>query len=322
MLTGKPYRYLVHLAIWMALVTLYIFPQLRVNLNSTLATQWTVVRYIGYGFINFQLFYLLVFVALPLHGKKEHSKAIMAVTAVILAFCVIKYAVGLIFPDLVLQKAIAMIGVKKKYFSFFGYSRMALQTSLLVAFAAYAYYIFINWRTSDKNSRILEKAVADVSRQYERMHLSSQLLLRKLKALEDVLKVEDKRDKEGVECILQLSELLRYMLYDKSVQREKASLQKELYFYEVYLKLHNRLFPQQTITLQINGATAGFSIEPLLLQSATEQLLQKQSSPAPITVVLNIQPDMLALSLKNITPVRSLFHRYQGFKTPLYPEIA
>ncbi|MRG45104.1 hypothetical protein GFS24_08260 [Chitinophaga sp. SYP-B3965] len=309
MLNSKPYRYLVHLAIWMALVTLYIFPQLRVNLSSPIAIKWILVRYIGYGLINFQLFYLLAFVVLPLHGKK---KVITTVIGTILVFCLIKYAIGLIFPDQVLQRGIALIGFKKTYFSFFAYERMALQTSLLVAFAAYAYYVFINWRTSDKDSRLLEKEVADVSRQYERMHLSSQLLLRKLKALEDVLKVEEKRDKEGVECILQLSELLRYMLYDKSVQREKASLQKELHFYDVYLQLHNRLFPQQMITLQINGATAGFSIEPLLLQSATEQLLQQQSAPAPITVVLNIQRDELSLSLK----------KHKGFKTPLYPEIA
>ena len=307
MLSSRPYRYLVHLAIWMALVMLYISPQLRANFSSSFGMQWVWVRYIVYGFINFQLFYLLVFVVFPLKGKKT----VLAVIITLLAFCLIKYGVGLIFPDIILQKAIALIGVKKTYFSFFAYSRIALQTSLLVAFAAYAYYIFINWRSSDKGSRELEKAVADVSRQYERMHLSSQLLLRKLKALEDVLKVEEKRDQEGVECILQLSELLRYMLYDKSVQREKANLQRELHFYDIYLKLHNRLFPQQMISLQINGATAGLSIEPLLLQSATEQLLQQQSSPAPITVELNIQSDSLSLKAK-----------HKAFKTPLYPELA
>lgn len=307
MLSSKLYRYLVHLAIWMALVMLYISPQLRANFSSSFGMQWVLVRYIGYGFINFQLFYLLVFIVFPLKGKKP----ILAVIITLLAFCLIKYGAGLIFPDLVLQKAIALIGVKKTYFSFSAYSRIALQTSLFVTFAAYAYYIFINWRSSDKGSRELEKAVADVSRQYERMHLSSQLLLRKLKALEDVLKIEEKRDQEGVECILQLSELLRYMLYDKSVQREKASLQRELHFYDIYLKLHNRLFPQQMISLQINGATAGLSIEPLLLQSATEQILQQQSSPAPITVELNIQPDSLSLKAKHKT-----------FKTPLYPEVA
>ncbi|SIN70149.1 histidine kinase [Chitinophaga niabensis] len=307
MLSSKPYRYLVHLAIWMALVMLYISPQILANFSSSFGMQWVLVRYIVYGFINFQLFYLLVFVVFPLKGKKP----VVAVILTLLAFCLIKYGAGLIFPDLVLQKAIALIGVKKTYLSFSAYSRIALQTSLLVAFAAYAYYIFIHWRSSDKGSRELERSLADVSRQYERMHLSSQLLLRKLKALEDVLKVEEKRDQEGVECILQLSELLRYMLYDKSVQREKASLQKELHFYNIYLKLHNRLFPQQMISLQINGSTAGFSIEPLLLQSATEQLLQQQSSPAPFTVELHIQPDSLSLKATQ-----------KAFKTPLYPELA
>lgn len=307
MLSRRPYRYLVHLAIWMALVILYIFPHLRVSFSSSFGMQWILVRYIGYGFINFQLFYLLVFVILPMQRKK----AIAGVISVLFAFCLIKYAAGLLFPDQVLQKAIALIGVKKTYFSFFQYARIALQTSLLVAFAAYAYYIFINWRTSDKSSRQLEKDVADVSRQYERMHLSSQLLLRKLKALEDILKVEEKRDQEGAACILQLSELLRYMLYDRSVQREKASLQKELHFYDVYLQLHNRLFPQQMISLQINGTTTGLSIEPLLLQSATEQILQQQPAPAPVTVELNIQPGTLTLKAK-----------HKRFKTPLYAETA
>jgi len=305
MFSGKPYRYLVHLAIWMALVTLYIFPQLRVNLSSSFGLQWVLVRYIGYGFINFQLFYLLVFVVFPLKGRK----AILTTIAVVLAFCLIKYGAGLLFPDQVLQKAIALIGVQKSYFSFYAYSRIALQTSLLVTFAAYAYYIFINWHTSDKSSRELEKALADVSRQYERMHLSSQLLLHKLKALEDVLKVEEKRDKEGVECILQLSELLRYMLYDKSVQREKVNLQKEMHFYDLYLKLHNRLFPQQTISLQIDGSTERLSIEPLLLQYATEQILQQQN--VPVTLDLIIYHGSLLLKAK-----------HKAIKVPLYPGLA
>lgn len=321
-----PYRYFVHLAIWMALVTMYIYPALRVNWSSALGLKYTVVRYLLYGFINFQLFYLLVFAALPLHARKQHRKAVGMVIALILSFGLIKYGIGLFFPDQVLQKAIALIGLKKNYFTFLSYIRFTLQTGIAVAAVAYIYYIFLNWRSGDKESRLLQKAATEAFRQYERMQFSSMLLLRKLKALETMLQEEDKRDTEGVAAVLQLSELLRYMLYDKGVQQEKAPLEKELQFYGVYLQLHNRLFPQQTVQLHMEGSPEGLYIEPLLLQIATEKLLQEQVTAAAVTLRLQIAPGALALSLpargNHWQRMLSLLngHMMHRFKTPLYAE--
>ncbi len=322
-----PYRYFVHLAIWLALVMLYIYPSLRVNWSSALGIKWFVVRYILYGFINFHLFYLLVFTALPLHREKQHGKAITAAVALVLSFCLLKFGVGQLFRDEVLQKAIALIGIKKTYFTFFGYFRHTLQTGIAVCAVAYAYYIFLNWRNSDQQSRLLQKAATDAFRQYERMRFSSVLLLRKLRALETMLQNEEKRDKEGVAAILQLSDLLRYMLYDKAVQQEKAPLEKELQYYETYLRLHNQLFPRQTVQLRIEGNPQGLYIEPLLLQTATERLLQEQVTAAPVTLRLQIAPDNLAISLpgrsgqwKWLSSVLKGYHAMHRFKTPLYAE--
>lgn len=323
----KPYRYFVHLAIWMALVTLYIFPVLRMNWSSAFATRYFLIRYMLFGFINFHLFYLLVFSVMPLHGKKQHYKAIAGVIGLILSFCLIKYGVGNIFPDEVLQKAIALIGLKKTYFTFFGYFRTTLQTGIAVSAIAYAYYIFLNWRSSDQQSRQLQKAATDAFRQYERMRFSSVLLLRKLKALEHMLQDENKRDKEGVAAILQLSDLLRYMLYDKAAQQEKAPLDKELQYYETYLQLHNQLFPQQAVQLVIEGQPHGKYIEPLLLQTATEKLLQEQEFASPVTLRLQIAPDALALSLplrggqwQRLVAILKGYQVMNRFKTPLYAE--
>lgn len=323
-----PYRYFVHLAIWMALVTLYIFPVLRVNWSSVMGLRWTMVRYIGYGLINFHLFYLLVFYVLPLHAGKRHRRAILAVTGLLLFFFLVKYAVGrFLFPDEVLQGLIPLIGIKKTYYSFFTYFRITLQTGIAVAAVAYAYYIFLNWRSGDKESRRLQKEAHEAFRQYKRMQFSSTLLLRKLKALENMLHDENKRDGEGVAAILQLSELLRYMLYDKAAQQEKAPLERELQYYQVYLQLHNQLFPQQTVTIQTEGAPQGLYIEPLQLQAATEKLLQEQAVAAPVTLRLQIAPDKLALSLppkkgswQRLWAALKGYHAMHRFKTPLYAE--
>lgn len=321
-----PYRYLAHLAIWMALVTLYIFPVLRANWESTLGLRWTVIRYLGYGFINFHLFYLLVFTAMPLHAQKRHRRAVAAVTALVIAFCLVKYGIGHFFRDEVLQRGIALIGLPKTYFTFAGYFRLTLQTGIAVTAAAYAYYIFLGWRSGDKESRLLQKAAADALRQYERMQFSSTLLLHKLKALNTMLQQEDKRDGEGVAAILQLSELLRYMLYDKAAQQEKAPLEKELQYYHTYLQLHNRLFPHQQVQLHTEGAPQGLYIEPLLLQTATQKLLQEQATAAPVTLRLQIAPGALALSLPPRGAWQRLLSALKGyqvmyrFKTPLYAE--
>lgn len=330
MTAGKTYRYLVHLAVCMALVCLYFLPVLLANRTAPLALQWVLVRGLLFGFINFHLFYVLVFAILPQHALRAHVRAIIGVVLTVLFFCLLKYGVGLLFPEQVLRRGIPLIGLSPPYIPFFTYLRYTLQTGIAVTLAAYAYRIFLNWRYSDQESRGMEKAVMETSRQYERMAFSSQLLLRHLRALERVMEAEAERDRTGVPGILALSELLRYMLYDRAVQAGKAPLGRELHYYRTYLDLHNRLFPQQPVQLHIEGAVAGLSVEPLQLQTATEKLLQEQTAQAPVSIWLYISKDSLELSTHPKKPSAGLlprirngipgFRALQGFKTPLYVE--
>ena len=323
--TQKTYRYWIHLAVWMALVLLYAFPMLKGNISSPLGLRYTLVRFFIYGFINFHLFYLLTFVVYPLHARLGTARALLISFAVILGFCFLKYGAGHIWPDEVLQLAIAMIGAKKNYHSFWSYLRISLQTGILVGLAAYAYYVFLMWRTGDRQSRRLELEAAAAGKQFAQMQVSTGLLLRKLKAIKSLLETEEKREKEGAEAILQLSELLRYMLYDKGVKLDKAPLDRELYYFNIYLKLHNRLFPGQQVSLHMTGPTTGRYVTPLLLQTAAEKLLARSHNGLPVVLKLEIGDDELALS-SSARPsfLQRLAQWLQGtadmrrFKTPLY----
>lgn len=325
MTPAKTYRYWIHLAIWMALILLYIFPMLKGNINSPLGLRYTLSRYFLYGFLNFNLFYILAFVVLPLHARKGAGRTALIACTVILGACVIKYAVGHIFPDEILQLGIALIGLKKTYHTFWSYGRLSLQTGLLVGLAAYAYYVILMWRAGDRESRRLELEAAAAGKQFSQMQVSTGLLLRKLKAIKSLLENEEKREGEGAEAILQLSELLRYMLYDKGVKLDKAPLDRELYYFNIYLKLHNRLFPRQQVSLHMTGPASGRYVTPLLLQTAAEKLLARQHNGLPVVLRLDIGNDALELSsTAKTTFLQRLAHLLPGsgefrrFKTPLY----
>lgn len=319
------YRYWIHLAVWMALVLVYIFPMLRGNLHSPLGLRYTVTRYLVYGFLNFHLFYLLAFGVFPLHARERLARVALIALGVVLGFCGIKYAVAHLWPDEILQLGIALIGFKKTYHTFWSYLRLSLQTGILVGFAAYAYYVFLMWRAGDRQSRRLELEAAAAGKQFAQMQVSTGLLLRKLKAIKSLLENEEKRDGEGAEAILQLSELLRYMLYDKGVKLDKAPLDRELYYFNIYLKLHNRLFPRQQVRLHMTGPTTGRYVTPLLLQTAAERLLAAQDDGLPVVLRLDIGAHSLALSSSSRTSfLQRLAQRLPGaadlrrFKTPLY----
>ncbi|WP_341839666.1 histidine kinase [Chitinophaga caseinilytica] len=323
--TQKTYRYWIHLAVWMALVLLYIFPMLKGNISSPLGFRYTITRFIVYGFINFHLFYLLAFVVYPLHARLGNARAFLLAFGTVLAFCILKYGVGNIWPDQILQLGIAMIGFKKTYHTFWSYFRVTLQTGIMVGLAAYAYYVFLMWRTGDRQSRRLELEAAAAGKQFAQMQVSTGLLLRKLKAIKSLLENEEKREGEGAEAILQLSELLRYMLYDKGVKLDKAPLDRELYYFNIYLKLHNRLFPGQQVSLHMTGPTTGRYVTPLLLQTAAEKLLARSQTGLPVVLKLEIGADELALSSSAGTSLLQRLAQWlpgtadmRRFKTPLY----
>lgn len=294
--TSSFYRYLLHLATWMLLIGLYIFPVLQTNWNSTIVFRYMMVRYPLYGFINFHLFYILTFFILPLHGRQKHQSAITLAAGILFAFCLLKYALACLFPDEVLQRAFAMIGHAKRYDSFPQYFRFTFSTGMVVLAAAYGYYFFLQWRVRDKTGKQLETDTATALRQHTQMQHTSLMLLNKLSALEQILADEQKREHEGVEAILELSELLRYMLYDKNAHQERAPLERELYYFQLYLALHNRLHPQQFIDLEINQPSSAGFIPRLQLQLATEQLLQKQVARTNVPLQLRRHKHTLQLS--------------------------
>jgi len=316
----KPYRYFVHLAVCMAVILLYSFPQLKGGWPYPIAMKWTLVRLVLYGCINFHLFYLLVFGLLPRPVQyKQHWKVIIYTLAAIFLFSVIKYAVGyFFFPDQVLLRGIPFIGRPKIYMTFVEYAPETIKTGMGVALLAYGYRLLLQWRNTAPGDRLLATAATQAAIRYERMQDGSRQLLHYLQQLTPVLENEQTREKEGTKAILLLSDLLRYMLYDKALEKDKVSFKKELLNYERYLDLRRICHAHQPLTLRITGEPGGM-IEALRLQNTTEKYLQQLGdTPGGIMIALHIVEQSVALS---VSPVLTTVHISQH-KIKLYPEYA
>ncbi len=299
----EPYRYFIHAIIWMALVLLYCYPSLKGSFSNAYSLRYTWVRNILYGFINFNLFYLLVFYLLEKSVKqRKYLISTIAGLGAVIVFCLIKYEIGFLwFKDVILQKMMIIRAIKPArtglsapvtipYFTFAEYLRTTFRTGMGVALLALGYRLFLNSRHIDDSDMQLQSDVLAATRKYERMQSGSRLLLQHLQALTPVLEKEATRSEEGVQAILILSDLLRYMLYDKAAEEGKADLKKELYYFQHYIALRKYLYPKQQLILRVNGGEDGWKVEPLLLQASTEERLrdlQQYEGEIHVTVTVN-----------------------------------
>lgn len=283
----------------MALILLYAFPQIRVNWPSPFGVKWVLVQQVLYGFINFQLFYLLAFVWLPYTLK--HRRFLVAAGGAFLLvgfFAVIKYATGyFFFPDQVLLGLIPLSGVPKVYMTFGAYLPLTLKTGAGVALLAYGYYLFLQWRNTDPADRRLAAAAAEAHTRYERMNTGSRQLLYHLQLLTPVLEDERKREQEGTAAILLLSDLLRYMLYDKALENERVSVKKELTHFEKYVQLRALLITTPRLHLRVTGKEHPGFIIPLRLQQLTEESIAQFKAAGDITITVETGHRELTLLL-------------------------
>ncbi|WP_143159868.1 histidine kinase [Chitinophaga jiangningensis] len=302
----EPYRYLVHLAIVMALLLLYTYRQLPAAFTGAFAARWLFIRYYLYGFINFNLFYLLVFWLINQPVKQHrYARSITIALGAAVVFSLLKYAIGMLWGhDVIIQRMITIKPANggkppaEYLFSFWEYFRVAFKTSMGVVILAFAYRLFLDYRNEDP----LANQLAQVESNASRLSAGSQLLLLHLKALTPLLTDQVRRSEEGVQAILLISELLRYLLYDKETTQGATTLKKELYFLQQYLSLRACLYPDQTITLQVTGEEDGATAMPMQLLLQAEKLLrQRENCNGALQIAVNVENKMPVMRMYEVS---------------------
>jgi hypothetical protein len=124
-----------------------------------------------------------------------------------------------------------------------------------------------------------------------------------LNSLQTIYALSLEHAEETPRAILQLSDILKYTLYETDQARVK--LEKEIQMITDYVEMYRfRVDPQKVlITLEMEGETGNLFIAPMLLvpfvENAFKHGLRGGPEPATISIALTVQPGHLRFMVKN-----------------------
>jgi sensor histidine kinase YesM len=170
---------------------------------------------------------------------------------------------------------------------------------LLVMVLSWAEYIFVK----NKKNEIALANLLSLKRESELIHLKRQINPHFLfNALSNIYSIAYLQDKETPDKILQLSEMLRYAIYESDV--DKISLDKEVKYIEQYIDFQKfKIRKKQRINFTYEGVQSDVFIAPMLLIPFVENAVKhSQISIEPhawIKVKLSVMDNSIIFQIEN-----------------------
>jgi len=126
--------------------------------------------------------------------------------------------------------------------------------------------IFIEWKNNEDLRKIVETEKVNSELQFLKTQLNPHFLFNSLNA---IYSLSVKKSPDTPESIINLSELMRYMLYE--ADQDLVPISKEIEYIKNYVQLQRlRLSDSENVSLNISGEDRGKTIHPLLFISFIE----------------------------------------------------
>ena len=126
--------------------------------------------------------------------------------------------------------------------------------------------IFMEWKKNEDLRKIIETEKVNSELQFLKTQLNPHFLFNSLNA---IYSLSVKKSPDASEAIINLSELMRYMLYE--ADQDLVPLTKELDYIKNYVQLQRlRLSDSENVGLKISGEDRGKAIAPLIFISFIE----------------------------------------------------
>jgi two-component system LytT family sensor kinase len=313
-LAKKPMiSFIIH---WIAWNVLYFLTYLPTLLNSTrILWSYVLYNYLLVASINFILFYLVAFFLLPLIGIKQKRWIWLSIICLALAFafCYLKFRV----EDYRTAKIIssqrtnlpAWLNTRKLsqesigFFSyrFRSYLQVNIFSTLSIIFIAFAYRLLLSWYMQEKIRKDLENQKLQAELSYLKMQVNPHFLFNALNNIYS-LAVSEKGKKTG-DSIMKLSELLRYVLYEKEDAQNKVSLYNEIKHINSYIDLMKLRFDGDLyLNFSIEGDPNGKRIPPLLLFPLIENAAKHgilTEAAKPVDIEMKVTDHTFDFSIRN-----------------------
>ena len=301
---------------WIAWILLYLITYLPTLLNST-KIYWDYILYnhVFLGSINFFLFYLVAFYILPIIGIRLKKWVLLTVICIVFvfAFTYLKFRVEMYRMDqaTVAQRALYKgapsarkpIPESRGVFSY--RFRIYIQTNiyytLSIIFIAFAYRLLIAWYLQERLRRELEGQKMQAELSFLKLQVNPHFLFNALNNIYSLAVMENSRRTGN--SILKLSDLMRYMLYEKEDAENRVSIDKEIKHINSYIDLERMRHTNPVfINFSIEGDTANKRIAPLLLFPLIENACKHgllTDPEKPVDIELKIQNQQAHFCIEN-----------------------
>jgi LytS/YehU family sensor histidine kinase len=181
------------------------------------------------------------------------------------------------------------------------YFQLYIYHTASIVIGALAYYLFIAWFLQEKLRRELENEKLQAELSFLKLQVNPHFLFNALNNIYSLAVIENSARTST--SILMLSDMMRYMLYEKEDEENKVSLEKEIRHINSYIDLERmRQTDPVFINFSIEGETGGKRIAPLLIFPLIENACKHGvlTDPAkPVDISLKLTNEGIEFSIVN-----------------------
>jgi len=286
-------NFFILLAIWYLLITFYT---ITADPNTSMIELY--LFYTKYSWPNFLLSYLLFIFVIPIFLKKKNYKTLLLVTiCVMVLFVAIRYINNVYWsPDyyytttrdkkLILESPLAIF--VQEFIKAFQFTVVP-----------FAFRIYIEWRINQENKSRLENEKIKAELQSLRYQLNPHFLLN---SMNNIYYLSMIKSDQTPNAVMKLSEMLRYILYEK---KDYVLLQSEIDYLKAYLDFHKLRFPDDEIDFRvdISETEAEALVPPLIFITFLENAFKHGkvgTKENPTKISIEIKDGFLSYTVENI----------------------
>ena len=186
-------------------------------------------------------------------------------------------------------------------YRFNSYFKIHGLVNVSVVVVAFAYRLLLLWFQQEKLRKELENQKLQAELSFLKLQVNPHFLFNALNNIYS-LSVMEKSTKTG-QSVMKLSELMRYVLYEKEDAENRVSLEKEIRHINSYIDLEKLRHPGDVyINFSIEGDTNGKRIVPLLLFPLIENACKHgilTDAQKPVDINLRVTDHQLNFSIEN-----------------------
>ena len=310
----KKSRLVIFLIHWIAWLLLHFITFLPTLVNSKILS-WEpfLFTHLLLVTITFLLFYIVAFYILPRMAilPKKWFWVVAASLLLAIFFTYFKFRLEIWHGEYLLNKT----AFANKYarhpsteslgffsYRFRSYFQINILTNVSVVVVAFAYRLLLSWFQQEKIRTELQNEKLRAELSFLRMQVNPHFLFNALNNIYSLSVIENTNRTSN--SILKLSELMRYMLYEKEDAEHKVSLDKEIHHINSYIDLEKLRHQDQIyVNFSIDGDTNGKRIAPLLLFPLIENAFKHgklTDKETPVNIELTIADTRIHLLIENI----------------------